>query len=151
MRVVFFIDEYNHPYADRSVLTKKRGAVYPPRSAFLRCVFEIFDCVRQPANLGSDAARAVGECVAEGSTDTFATTDAVEETRLKDTRNAKRGRCEEDSQGRRWADNKILNHVLVTPSSFMESSIRLTCLYGPESRPSGEGACFSAFSTSNVD
>jgi hypothetical protein len=87
---LFFVNEHDHPYAHCTGLTEQGCAVYPSWSALFVRVLEVGNGVWKPADLCCDAARSVGECVAEGVSNPVAATDAVEETGLENSRDTER-------------------------------------------------------------
>ena len=70
--------------------------------------------MREPSDFGCDAARAVGERVADGFAHAIRAADAVEEVRLEDAGDAEGGGCEQDAEGWGGADKEVLVIVNVT-------------------------------------
>ena len=71
------------------------------------------DRMWQPANFGCDAARPVSQRIAYRFAHAVRATDAVEELRLQDAGDTKRGGCEENAKGRGGSDEQVLLFVNV--------------------------------------
>lgn len=107
------------------------------------------DGVREPSDLGCDAARTVCEGASDRFADARAAANAIEEVRLEDPGDAEGGRSKEDAQGGRRADEEVLRNMSATFSP-KASAVQLTCLYGPLNLPSGLTVGLSASSMSKL-
>jgi hypothetical protein len=116
--VSFLVYENDHPDADGATVAEKRSAVDPSRSAV---AFAVFVGACEPSNFCRHTTAFSQRCSQIGA-NAGAATNSVQEWRLQDARDTKRGRCEKDSE--RWGgtNEEILRDVSCNPRSSLHAT-----------------------------